>query len=178
MGTEYSISIRRKSDNKELGKAICNQLKTIFDSEYSKLINCECRMSAHKRTFNYTDINNVVSATEKDVDLLYFQIIEKKLLSAAALNAEVKAEFDNEVTYLFEHLKEILDVHYAAAHIIGTMCTITENMFKNLKDFDDVKSDEIDSFNIPAFVYNAEDIKNNGNSSIWVEDVYCIIEAS
>jgi hypothetical protein len=41
MSTNYTLSIRRKKDDKEIAKFLCNHLKGIFDSEFAKYINCK-----------------------------------------------------------------------------------------------------------------------------------------
>ena len=92
MGTEYSISIRRKADKKELGKLSCNMLKTIFDTSYSKMINCGGRILADKHEFTYNELSNIVVSTENDIDNTYFKIIEKKLLIALSRHQHVSKQ--------------------------------------------------------------------------------------
>lgn len=181
MGIDYTLSIRRKSDDKEIAKFICNRLKTIFDSEYSMYIHCENRISADKRRFNVKDLDTLEIAIHDKIKSLITEIHEKKLHSVLAQNVEIKERIDEELYYLeHETLPELLNVHYAAAAIYGSICTLVEDNMKCLKDYDDVKDDEVDDYNIPAFIYNMDDLKKDDNEhlTIWANQVYCVVEAT
>lgn len=181
MGTDYTLSIRRKSDDKEIAKFICNRLKTIFDSEYSKYIHCENRMSADKQQFNTEDLDTLENALHDKIKSFISEIHEKKLHSILAQNVDIKERIDEELYYLeHETLPELLRVYYAVAAIYGSICTLVEDNMKCLKDYEDVKDDEVDNYNIPAYIYNMDDLKKDDNTqlTIWANEVYCVIEAT
>ena len=59
MSTDYTLSIRRKKDDKEIAKFLCNYLKGIFDSEFAKCINCNSRYSYNNEKFEYDDFQEI-----------------------------------------------------------------------------------------------------------------------
>lgn len=181
MGIDYTLSIRRKSDNKEIAKFICNKLKIVFDTEYSTYIHCYNRISADKCKFDINDLDALERAVQDNIRSLFSKIHEKKLHGILATNVEIKEQIDEELYQLEnETLQELFDVHCAVSAIHGSIVTLVEDNMKCLKDYDLVKDDEIDNYNIPAYIYNVEDLKKNDKEylTIWSESIYCVVEAT
>lgn len=182
MSTDYYISIHRKKDNKLIGTMLCNHLKSIFDSEYSSKIGCGDRMSAHNKTFVCNNLHDISESVESDIAKKYDAILEKKLMITCAANVDIKESLEDDITYIKDDISDLHLVKDSANFIIGAIMTLVENNVKNPKKFDDVKDDEIDTHNVLAYEYNTEDLnegkdKSDAREYVWVDDVYCVIEA-
>lgn len=183
MGTDYNILIHRKCDNKLLGKVNCNMIKNIFDSEYSEKIHCTGRMSAHNIRFEYSDLHDIETVAFTDIEKLYGEILEKKFMITCASNVDIKNELEQDIYCIKDKISDISVVSYSSAYIQGMIATVVENLLKNPKNFEDkqnISDEDIFTYNIPAYEYNMEDVKSNEKltkHTIWVDDVYCVIEA-
>ena len=175
MSTNYTLSIRRKEDNKEIAKFLCNHLKSIFDGEFAKYINCNTRYSYKNEKFDYNDLSNMLSAIQDKINLQYKTIQEKKFLIALSQNTEVKSEIEEDISYIEnEVIPELFDIYYSASVILGSIITIVENNIKLNED----KTEDWDDTNI-AYKYNAEGLKSEDNKyspCLFAEDIYCVIE--
>jgi hypothetical protein len=174
MSTNYTLSIRRKKDDKEIAKFLCNHLKDIFDSEFSQYINCNTRYSYKDEKFNYNDLLNMLIAIQDKIALQYKNIQEKKFLIALSQNTEIKSELEEEIFYIEkENIPELFDIYYNASVIQGSIVTLVEN---NIKLNESEKEDSDD--NVMAYKYNAEGLKTESEYSpcLWVDDIYCVIE--
>ena len=105
MSTNYTLSIRRKKDDKEIAKFLCNYLKSIFDSEFAKYINCNTRYSYNNEKFDYDDLSNMLSTIQDKIALQYKIIQEKKFLIALSQNTEIKSELEEEIFYIEKESK-------------------------------------------------------------------------
>ena len=175
MSTNYTLSIRRKKDNKEIAKFLCNQLKGIFDSEFAKYINCNTRYSYKDEKFDYNDLSNMISAIQDKIVLHHKTIQEKKFLIALSQNTEIKSELEEEIFYIErENIPELFDIYYDASVIQGSIMTLVEN---NIKLNESEKEDWDD--NVMAYKYNAEGLKSENDkysSCLFADDIYCVIE--
>lgn len=175
MSTNYTLSIRRKKDDKEIAKFVCNYLKGIFDSEFAKYINCNTRYAYKDEKFDYNDLSNMLIAIQDKIALLYKTIQEKKFLIALSQNTEIKSELEEEIFYIEkEHIQELLDIYYDASAIQGSIMTLVEN---NLKLNESEKEDWDD--NVMAYKYNAEGLKSDNDkysTCLFADDIYCVIE--
>jgi hypothetical protein len=178
MSVDYNISIYRKQDNKLIGKVLCNMLKNILDSEYSNYIHCDGRMSAHNVKFEYEDLHTLDLTVESKIESAFLNIFEKKLMITCANNATIKEELEQDIYTIKDNISELYVIHYSSAYIQGMISTIVEDNLKNPKQYDEMTDDEISMFDIPAYKYNYEDLKTDNHSTIWNDDVYCVIEAS
>jgi hypothetical protein len=175
MSTNYTLSIRRKKDDKEIAKFLCNYLKSIFDSEFAKYINCNTRYSYKNEKFDYNDLSNMISTIQDKIALQYKTIQEKKFLIALSQNTEVKSELEEEISYIEnEIIPELFATYYDASVIQGSIITLVENNIKlnesEKEDFDD---------NVMAYKYNAEGLKSEDDKyspCLWADDIYCVIE--
>ena len=77
MSVDYRIKICRKIDDECLGICNANQLKSILDSEYSGLINCDSGRNCDKVKFTKDDLLAVASAAFDKIKDLYKTITEK-----------------------------------------------------------------------------------------------------
>jgi hypothetical protein len=182
MSTDYYISIHRKKDDKLIGKTLCNHLKSIFDSPYSNKIGCCSRLSADNISFTYDDLIAINDCITLDISKVYDKIFEKKLMIVCASNVDVKRDIEEDISSIEYDISDLLDVKDSVNHIIGTITTIVENQVRNPKKFGDVADGEHDKFNVLAYEYNAEDLnEGKGNSDarehVWVDNVYCVVEA-
>ena len=177
MSIDYTLSIRRKKDDKEIAKFLCNYLKGIFDSEFAKCINCNYRNSYNNGTFEYNDLSNMLVAIQDKIALQYKTIQEKKFLIALSQNTKIKSELEEEIFYIEnEDIPELFNIFYDASVIQGSIITLVEN---NIKLNESEKKDS-DDYNI-AYKYNAEDLKSEDDkcsSYLWTNDIYCVIEDS
>ena len=113
MSTDYTLSIRRKKDDKEIAKFLCNYLKGIFDSEFAKYINCNTKYSYNNKNFDYNDLANMLTAIQDKIALKYKTIQEKKFLIALSQNAEIKSELEEEISYIEnEDIHELFNIFY------------------------------------------------------------------
>lgn len=173
MSTDYTLSIRRKKDDKEIAKFLCNYLKGIFDSEFAKYINCNTKYSYNNKNFDYNDLSNMLTAIQDKIALKYKTIQEKKFLIALSQNAEIKSELEEEISYIEnEDIPELFNIFCDASVIQGSIVTLVEN---NMKLNESEKEDSDD--NIIAYKYNAEGLKSEDNYSpcLWSDDIYCVI---
>lgn len=175
MSTTYTLSIRRKKDDKEIAKFVCNYLKGIFDSEFAKYINCNTRYSYKGEKFDYNDLSNMISAIQDKIALQYKTIQEKKFLIALSQNTEIKSELEEEIFYIEkENIPELFGVYYDASVIQGSIMTLVEN---NIKLNESEKEDWDD--NVMAYKYNAEGLKSDNDKyspCLFSDDIYCVIE--
>lgn len=175
MSTNYTLSIRRKKDDKEIAKFLCNYLKSIFDSEFAKYINCNTRYSHKNEKFDYNDLSNMISAIQDKIALQYKTIQEKKFLIALSQNSEIKLELEEEISYVEnETIPELFATYYDASVIQGSIITLVEN---NIKLNESEKEDWDD--NVMAYKYNAEGLKSENDKyspCLFVDDIYCVIE--
>ena len=175
MSTNYTLSIRRKKDDKEIAKFVCNYLKGIFDSEFAKYINCNTRYSYKDEKFDYDDLSNMLSAIQDKIALQYKTIQEKKFLIALSQNTEIKSELEEEIFYIEkENIPELFDIYYDASAIQGSIMTLVEN---NIKLNESEKEDWDD--NVMAYKYNAEGLKSENDKyspCLFADDIYCVIE--
>ena len=175
MSTNYTLSIRRKKDDKEIAKFVCNYLKGIFDSEFAKYINCNTRYSYKNEKFDYNDLSNMISAIQDKINLQYKTIQEKKFLIALSQNTEVKSEIEEDISYIEnEVIPELFDIYYSVSVILGSIITIVEN---NIKLNESEKEDSDDY--IMAYKYNAEGLilkDDKYSPCLWVDNIYCVIE--
>jgi hypothetical protein len=175
MSTNYTLSIRRKEDNKEIAKFLCNHLKGIFDSEFAKYINCNTRYSYKNEKFDYNDLSNMISTIQDKIALQYKTIQEKKLLIALARNTTIKTELEEEIFYIEkENISELFGVYYDASAIQGSIITLVENNIK-LNESEKENSDD----NVMAYKYNAEGLKSDNDKyspCLFADDIYCVIE--
>lgn len=177
MSTTYTLSIRRKKDDKEIAKFVCNYLKGIFDSEFAKYINCSTRSrySYNNEKFDYDDLSNMLSAIQDKIALQYKNIQEKKLLIALARNTTIKSELEEEIFYIEkENIPELFGIYYDASNIQGSIMTLVEN---NIKLNESEKEDWDD--NVMAYKYNAEGLKSENDKyspCLFSDDIYCVIE--
>lgn len=175
MSTNYTLSIRRKKDDKEIAKFVCNYLKGIFDSEFAKYINCSTRYSYKDEKFDYNDLSNMISAIQDKIALQYKTIQEKKFLIALSQNTEVKSELEEEISYIEnEVIPELFATYYDASVIQGSIMTLVEN---NIKLNESEKEDSDD--NVMAYKYNAEGLKSDNDKyspCLFADDIYCVIE--
>lgn len=175
MSTNYTLSIRRKKDDKEIAKFLCNYLKGIFDSEFAKYINCNNRYSYKDEKFDYNDLSNMISAIQDKIALQYKDIQEKKFLIALSQNTEIKSELEEEIFYIEnENIPELFNIYYDASTIQGSIMTLVENNIK-LNESEKEDSDN----NVMAYKYNAEGLKSDNDKYspyLWVDDIYCVIE--
>ena len=175
MSTNYTLSIRRKKDDKEIAKFVCNYLKGIFDSEFAKYINCNTRYSYKNEKFDYDDLSNMLIAIQDKIALQYKNIQEKKFLIALSQNVEIKSELEEEIFYIEkENIPELFGIYYDASVIQGSIMTLVEN---NIKLNESEKEDWDD--NVMAYKYNAEGLKSEDDKyspCLWADDIYCVIE--
>lgn len=172
MSTDYTLSIRRKKDDKEIAKFLCNYLKGIFDSEFAKYINCNTKYSYNNKNFDYNDLANMLTAIQDKIALKYKTIQEKKFLIALSQNAEIKSELEEEISYIEnEDIHELFNIFYDASVIQGSIITLVENNMKLSE------SEKEDDDNIIAYKYNAKGLKSEDNYSpcLWSDDIYCVI---
>ena len=172
MSTDYTLSIRRKKDDKEIAKFLCNYLKGIFDSEFAKYINCNTKYSYNNKNFDYNDLANMLTAIQDKIALKYKTIQEKKFLIALSQNAEIKSELEEEISYIEnEDIHELFNIFYDASVIQGSIVTLVENNMKLSE------SEKEDDDNIIAYKYNAKGLKSEDNYSpcLWSDDIYCVI---
>ena len=172
MSTDYTLSIRRKKDDKEIAKFLCNYLKSIFDSEFAKYINCNTKYSYNNKNFDYNDLANMLTAIQDKIALKYKTIQEKKFLIALSQNAEIKSELEEEISYIEnEDIHELFNIFYDASVIQGSIITLVENNMKLSE------SEKEDDDNIIAYKYNAKGLKSEDNYSpcLWSDDIYCVI---
>jgi hypothetical protein len=173
MSTNYTLSIRRKIDDKEIARFLCNQLKCIFYGGFGKYINCDNDHLYNNEQFEYKDLISICDIVQEKISTEYKNIQEKKLLIALAQNKEIKEELEDEIFSIEDEvIPELFDVYYGAVSIKGSIETLVENNMKLSKE-----EDEDD--HTMAYRYNAEDLKNEDNDypSLWVDQVYCIIES-
>ena len=175
MSTNYTLSIRRKKDDKEIAKFVCNYLKGIFDSEFAKYINCNTRYSYKNEKFDYDDLSNMLSAIQDKIALQYKNIQEKKFLIALSQNVEIKSELEEEIFYIEkENIPELFGIYYDASVIQGSIMTLVEN---NIKLNESEKEDWDD--NVMAYKYNAEGLESDNDKyspCLFADDIYCVIE--
>ena len=175
MSTNYTLSIRRKKDDKEVAKFLCNYLKGIFDSEFAKYINCNNRYSHKDEKFDYDDLSNMLIAIQDKIALQYKNIQEKKFLIALSQNVEIKSELEEEIFYIEkENIPELFGIYYDASVIQGSIITLVEN---NIKLNESEKEDSDD--NVMAYKYNAEGLKSDNDKyspCLFADDIYCVIE--
>ena len=175
MSTNYTLSIRRKKDDKEVAKFLCNYLKGIFDSEFAKYINCNTRYSYKNEKFDYDDLSNMLIAIQDKIALQYKNIQEKKFLIALSQNVEIKSELEEEIFYIEkENIPELFGIYYDASVIQGSIITLVEN---NIKLNESEKEDSDD--NVMAYKYNAEGLKSDNDKyspCLFADDIYCVIE--
>lgn len=175
MSTNYTLSIRRKKDDKEIAKFLCNHLKGIFDSEFAKYINCNTRYSYNNEKFEYNDLSNMLSAIQDKIALQYKTIQEKKFLIALSQNTEIKSELEEDISYIEnETIPELFNIYYDTSVIQGSIITLVEN---NIKLNEPEKEDCND--NVMAYKYNAEGLKSEDDKyspCLWADDIYCVIE--
>ena len=100
-----------------------------------------------------------------------------------ASNVAIKNELEQDIYCIKDKISDISVVSYSSAYIQGMIATVVENLLKNPKNFEDeqnISDEDIFIYNIPSYEYNMEDIKSNEKTTkhtIWVDDVYCVVEA-
>lgn len=175
MSTDYCISIRRKADDKEIAYCGVNSIKNILDSEFSNLIHCDGRINANDVRFESSDLDMVYKNATNKIACLNDEIVEKKLLIASAKSVEVMRELEAEINDCKEYITELNWVLWSAATTYGIIDCAVEDMMKTR----DVKDDDEFKY-VSAYKYNAEDLPKDENGwyrTIWMDDVYCILEA-
>lgn len=175
MSTDYRIKICRKVDDKLLAICNANQLKSILDSEYSKIIHCDGR-NCNNVKFTTMELEAVANAAFDKIKELYRQINEKNLLIALAQNCDVKHELDVDITYIKDEIEEQTWIIESAYNLRGVIDCVVEDLW----DKDDKMS---------AYTYNGLDLPEkereyaNGEKykyhpTVWSVDTYCVIEAN
>jgi ribosomal protein S17E len=139
-------------------------------------------MDAANISFTCDDLYTINDTINDAITNAYNMVFEKKLLSTHAENINVKHDFEDDISYIKEGITELFDVKDSVNQIIGYITTIVENQVRNPKKFGDVADGEYDKFNVLAYEYNAEDLnEGKGNSDarehVWVDNVYCVVEA-
>lgn len=176
MGVDYRIKICRKVDDKCLGICNANQLKSILDSEYAGLINCDSGRNCDKVKFTRVDLITVADAAIDKIKDLYRTINEKKLLIALAQNVSIKQELEEEIFSIEEEIEEQRWPMNSAYVLAGIIDCVVEDLW----DKDD---------KLVAYEYNGLDLpekesayadgeKYKYHQTVWSDDVYCIIEAN
>ena len=182
MSTEYIIHVKRNADNKEIGQFLANHLKGIFScSKYENLINCEG--NPDKAKFTYDNLEAVEDAVTNDIKTKYASVYEKKLQIPLCQNIDVKHEIEEDISYLYDDIDELLNALRSCNWLQGACAVVVEDMINpNIK----IK-DEYDIERRSAYYYNAEGLPkekhkwNNGEEyestpTIWLKDVYFEIE--
>ena len=173
MSVDYSIKLRRKSDDKVLAEFYANILKNILDSEYSDMIHCEGR-NADNAKFDVNDLNALSDKVFDKIISLKDEIYHKDQMIPKSKNVEVMHEIEDQIACLKEEIIELKWVLYSADALHGIISCLTEDLIKQGRS---------------AYVYNGKDLPKkkakdyNGNEYdaaqyIWVNDVYCEIKAS
>lgn len=173
MGTDYRIKICRNVDNKLIAICNANQLKSILDSEHSKIIHCDGRNCNNVR-FTPNELERVAQTAFEKIQDLYRQINEKNLLIALAQNGKIKHELDEDIEYIKETIEEQTWVISSAYALKGIIDCVVEDLWNK----DDT---------LPAYEYNGLDLPEkeseyaNGEKykyhpTVWSNDVYCMIE--
>ena len=176
MSVDYRIKICRKVDDECLGICNANQLKSILDSEYSGLINCDSGRNCDKVKFTKDDLLAVTSAAFDKIKDLYKTITEKKLMLVMAQNVDIKHELEEEIFSLNEEIEDQTWPIASAYELAGLIDCVVEDLWD--------KGDKH-----PAYKYNGFDLPEktvvyaNGDKetltpTVWCEDVYCIVEAN
>lgn len=146
MSYDYTLTIKRKNDNKIIGKAFCNEIKNLTSSRFIEKLNGNI-YGTSKMSFNITTAYDLLDAIENAIKNEYNRIFEKKLLSATSANVNVKREFEEEIFEVEEYIKELHCMHSSVSRIIGRIQTICEDMFH----FNQEKNDwEYDPENNPV----------------------------
>ena len=70
MSVDYSIIVKRKSDNKKIAEFFCNQIKSLLDSEYSHIIHCNNYRYEDHPKFTTDELSTLS-------DLIYQKIVFK-----------------------------------------------------------------------------------------------------
>lgn len=173
MSTDYTLSVCRKKDDKEIAKFLCNYLKGIFDSEFTSYINCNNRYPCER--FDFDDLTNMLIAIENKISLQYKTIQEKKFLIALSQNNQIKSELEEEISHIEnEIIPELFQIYYNASTIQGSIMTLVES---NIKLNQSEKEDQDDD--VIAYKYNAEDLKSDDDKyspCLFVDDTYCVIK--
>lgn len=184
MATEYTIEIYRKADNKMLGIAHANCLKSIMDTEFQKLMHLDGRCSNNAK-FTVDDIEATETAICEKVKALHSEIFEKKLMIACAKSKEVMHELEEDIVYLNAEIDEDLKwAFYACARIRGTIECIVEDQIFTLDEKDEDGSPKYES----AYIRNGRDLPMEERTysdgtvdkftpTVWAHDVYCVVKA-
>jgi endonuclease III-like uncharacterized protein len=146
MSYDYTLTIKRKNDNKIIGKTFCNEIKNLTSSRFIEKLNGNIYGTA-KMSFDINTAYNLLDTIENAIKNEYNRIFEKKLLSATSANVNVKREFEEEIFEVEEYIKELHCMHSSVSRIIGRIQTLCEDIFH----FNQEKNDwEYDPENNPV----------------------------
>lgn len=165
MSTDYHIEIRRCNDDKEVGKVMCNSIKNIIDSDVSHCINCT-GYQVDGVKFRYGDLDAANHQVVSNIEMLFNQIHEKKMMICVASNIDIKHDLEDDILSLNEELQRNYVTLWAIGEIQGKINALVE---------DTIHEDG------PAYELNAHDQKCNIENilpAIWSSDVYCVLKAS
>lgn len=125
MSTDYKMTIKRKTDNKIIGKVFCNEIKQLIDTSYVKNHN----ITSHTMKFNIDIklLDDILNNIENDIKKEYSKIFEKKLLSNTA-TVDIKRIYDDEILDHEEYIHYLLELHFAASTLSTRITTISEDM--------------------------------------------------
>jgi hypothetical protein len=140
MSYDYTLTVKRKTDGKIIGKAFCNEIKNITSSRFIEKLNGNLYCTA-KMSFDITTAYDLLETIENAIKNEYSKIFEKKLLSATSANIDIKREFEEEIFEAEEYIRELHCMHSSVSRIIGRIQTICEDMFHYDKEKDEWEYD-------------------------------------
>lgn len=179
MSVDYIVSVKRKTDDKVIGKFLCNHLKTLVGSEFAEILPHTGYTGGGGR-FNVTDIDRLRETISAKIEKEYQTIFEKKLLIALASSKDIKSELEQDILDIQTYISEELIYCLRAVHILhGQVQLITEDNIK-------IDSETDDGEGSMAYAYNGVDLpkktaKTGDNeyempSYVFMNDVYCDVE--
>lgn len=182
MGTDYRIEVRRKSDDKLLGVADANCLKSIMDSTFDEMMNLDGRSSNDTR-FTIEDVDKVENAAYAKMQEHYATIHEKKMMIVLAANTDIKRDLEEDIRYEEDDIKGLQYVISACGQVYGIIDCIAESLYHEVK----AEGDDGEKY-VPAYKFNGMDLPkkkekwNDGKEYessvyIWKTDVYCVVKA-